>query len=370
MPPSRRRPPPTPGQVPPVRRPRVAGLRNRPATSRDEDDPQRESVSGVLDLPDAEPGPADDLTEDEAPPRRAGSARRARRAAAEAAAAEPTVAASGTIGATGPVTDEEPSGARGRHSRRAAAQVHIDDTDTGDVEDADDDLAGERPTPSRRPAGKRRATGTARPADLGAAEAGARTGKAYPARLADAPRRRGATQLSVAVVLAVVAVVLVGLAIWFRGEASDLRSGDANTALTDSATSSQVLGQLKSAIEETFSYNYTDLGATQKAVDATLTGKARCEYDQLFGQVKELAPKQKIIMATAVRDIALVRLDGDRAEALVFIDQSSTRVDVNNSVAGEAQFGVLAKRSGDHWKLTEFNMFDQHLVNGQPAPTC
>ena len=73
---------------------------------------------------------------------------------------------------------------------------------------------------------------------------------------------------------------------------------------------------------------------------------------------------------TAVRDIALVRLDGDRAEALVFIDQSSTRVDVNNSVAGEAQFAVLADREGEHWKITEFNMFDQPLVNGRPAPKC
>ncbi|MPZ85568.1 MAG: hypothetical protein GEV28_36385, partial [Actinophytocola sp.] len=56
MPPSRRRPPPSSGQVPPVRRPRVAGLRNRPATSRDEDDPQLESMSGVLDIHDPEPG--------------------------------------------------------------------------------------------------------------------------------------------------------------------------------------------------------------------------------------------------------------------------------------------------------------------------
>jgi Mce-associated membrane protein len=184
------------------------------------------------------------------------------------------------------------------------------------------------------------------------------------------PARRRASQLSVAVVLAVVAVLLAGLAFWFKGEADSLGSGDTNQALTNSAETSEAVGQLKSAIETTFSYNYTDLDSTQKAVDATLTGKARCEYDQLFGQVKKLAPKQKIVMVTAVREIALIRLDGDRAQALVFIDQSSTRVDVNNSVAGEAQFAVLARREGDDWKITEFDMFDQPLVNGQPAPKC
>ncbi|HEX2132533.1 MAG TPA: hypothetical protein VHH15_13340 [Actinophytocola sp.] len=170
--------------------------------------------------------------------------------------------------------------------------------------------------------------------------------------------------------LALVAVLVAGLAFWFRGEALALDSGDDNTALTDSATTSEVIGQLTSAVEDTFSYNYTDLASTQQAVETVLTGKARCEYDQLFGQVKKLAPEQKIVMTTAVRDIALVRLNGDRAEALVFIDQSSTRGDVNNSVAGEAQFGVLAHREGETWKITEFNMFGQPLVDGQPAPQC
>jgi Mce-associated membrane protein len=242
--------------------------------------------------------------------------------------------------------------------------------DDFDEDQVDEDDAAPAPTPGRRPAGKRRTAGVTRPADLAAAEARTGSARARQARVADNPRRRGATQLSAAVVLTVVAIVLAGLAIWFKGESDDLESGDQNSALTDSGRTSEVVGQLKSAIETTFSYNYTDLDSTQKGVDSTLTGKARCEYDQLFGQVKQLAPKQKIVMVTAVRDIALVRLDGDRAEALVFIDQSSTRVDVNNSVAGEAQFAVLAHRDGDHWKITEFNMFDQPLVNGQPAPKC
>lgn len=329
MPPSRRRPHPSAGQAPPVRRPRVAGLRNRPADHDDRlDDQERESLSGTLDVDAPEPaGPTvveelDDVDED--------------------------------------LEDD---------AYRAGPEDVDGDFDEDQVDaDADDADGTPVPTPTRRPAGKRRTAGVTRPADLSAAEAGTKAERA-PRAPVD-PRRRAATQLSVAVVLVVVAVVLAGLAVWFRGEAADLESADHNTALTDSGTTSEVVGQLKSTIETTFSYNYTDLDSTQKAVDQSLTGKARCEYDQLFGQVKQQAPKQKIIMVTAVRDVALVRLDGDRAEALVFIDQSSTRADVNNSVAGEAQFSVLAHRDGDHWKITEFNMFDQPLVNGKPAPKC
>jgi Mce-associated membrane protein len=340
VPPSRRRPPPSTGQVPPVRRPRVAGLRNRQAAR--ENEPERDSVSGRPDVEDT--------------------------SAATEPAAEPD-AREGVIGADADDFDEYDEDQVSGDDGAPTEDDDRADLDAVDHRDEAEEPAepAARPRPSRRPEGKRRAAGITRPANLREAEAETRTSRV---RRVDNPRARGANRLSVAIVLAVVAVLLAGLAIWFRGESSDLESGDANSALTDSAATSEAVGQLKSAIETTFSYNYTDLESTQKAVDETLTGKARCEYDQLFGQVKKLAPKQKIVMVTAVREIALVRLDGDRAEALVFIDQSSTRVDVNNSVAGEAQFAVLGHREGGKWKITEFNMFDQPLVNGQPAPKC
>jgi Mce-associated membrane protein len=226
----------------------------------------------------------------------------------------------------------------------------------------------------RRPAGKRRATGAARPTDLADAETGAGAEPPRPTRYPTgdrAPRSKASSQVSVAIILVVVAIVFVGLAVFFRGKANELSSGDAgNTALTDSAATSQVKGQLTTAVQQTFSYNYTDLDATAKAVKENLTGKALCEYNLLFGEVKQYAPEQKIVLRTTVHELAVVRIDGDRAEALVYIDQLSTRVDVNKTVAVEGQFAVQAKRDGDHWKITEFDMFGQPLFNGKPAPKC
>ncbi len=383
MPPHRRRPAPTSGQAPPIRRPKVAGLRNRPGHPAEDQGEQqetrqpeetdttgaqdRESVSGVLNgvlgEPPAtrdEPTPAEDADDqDDTAERTTGTLD----TAASADTAETTDSA-GTA-ETAETTD-------GTADETAEAEPEPE------VTAVTRSTARPRADGDRRPAGKRRATGTARPSDLAEAETSERTGGTGDTgepigryvRAAAPARSKASRQISVAIVLAVVAVVLAGLAVFFRGKVNDLTSGDTNTALTDSAATSQVKGQLTTAIKQTFSYNYTDLDATEKAVRENLTGKALCEYNLLFGEVKEYAPAQKIVLDTTVRELAVVRIDGDRAEALVYIDQLSTRVDVNKTVAVRGQFAVRAHRDADHWKITEFDMFGQPLFNGKPPPKC
>lgn len=401
MPPSRRRPNPNSGQVPPVRRPRVAGLRHRP-TGQDQPTDQETPETTPEESPEAPASEEANIPETKAPETKAPEAKAPKKKAREAKAqeakapegpaepeaaakarpepataepAEPPVADLGSDEpAEPPVVDlgsDEPA-----ESEPAAADVD-EDTTTTTAAAEEERAAAERTARHRaqRPAGKRRSTGTTRPADLTTAESDTRATadsdnrpRPHPHR---APRRRGVRNpYPVAAIVAVVAVVFGVLAFWFRGEASALDSRDPNTALTDSTTTSEALGQLTTAVETTLSYNYTDLESTKAAVEASLSETARCEYDMLFKQLLALAPEQKLILATTVRDIGLVRLDGDRAEALVFIDLVSTRVDTNKTVPGEAVFGVRARRDGDSWKITEFNMFDQELVTGEPVPQC
>ena len=359
MPSHRRRPAQSTGQAPPIRRPKVAGLRNRAdhADVRvEEDSPSTERVSGVLNgLRGTPPARHDDEDETTVLPR----------ITDEDVLADP------------PVEDAEDVA-----EDIAEDEVEIDEETNEPPAITDEDEEDEEPArkvrpkgavkPLTRPAGKRRSTGKARPTDLAEAESDAGTDRrSRRARSATrSTRTKAQTQMSVALVLVVVAVVLAGLAVFFRGKANDLNSGDTNTALTDSAVTSQVKGQLSNAIKQTFSYNYTDLASTEKAVKENLTGKALCEYNLLFGEVKKYAPQQKIVLDTTVREMGIVRIDGDRAEALVYIDQLSTRVDVNKTVAVGGQFAVQAKKDGDHWKITEFDMFGQPLFNGKPAPTC
>ncbi|MGH3864469.1 hypothetical protein [Actinokineospora sp.] len=229
--------------------------------------------------------------------------------------------------------------------------------------------------PSPRPSGKRRATGIRVPQDLAAAERGSEAedddavDERSPEEVAAAARNRS---INLAITLAVVALVLAGLALWFRGEASSLTGGadGTNHALTDSAATSEVQGKLTVAIEKTLSYNFTELDATAKAVKEYLAGNAVCEYDKLFGQLKELAPAQKLILTTKVRQLGVTRLDGDKADLLVFVDQSTTRTDQNQTTASGAQFGIRAEKIDGAWKITDFDMLDQPLPDGKPAPSC
>jgi Mce-associated membrane protein len=214
-----------------------------------------------------------------------------------------------------------------------------------------------------RPTGKRRSSGVSRPDDLAEAEAGVRHG-------GDGTRTNWTLIGTVALI--VVAVVLAGLAVWFRGEANSRSEGadTGNQALTDTARASEAIGQLRSAIEKSLTYNYTDLDSTARAVKDNLSGKALCEYDKLFGQVQKLAPEQKLVLTTRVREIGLTRLEGDHAQLLVFVDQTTTRADQNQTTASGAQFAINAERQDNRWKITAFDMLGQPLPNGQPAPQC
>ena len=339
MPPSRRHSRTT---TPPTRRPRVAGLhRSGAGVAKPErpdlepaslNDPAAADVAEIAEVsvpetaePDLEPDEPTTVIDDEPPPWRE---------------PERTVVSGSVIGEP----EAEPVAA-----------------------DTLDEPATVEEQPVRaRPAGKRRAIGLRRPDDLQAAEAEA------AAATTDGVRTRQNTMLSWAIAIAVVALLVAGLAVWFRGEANSRTEGadTNNQALVDPATQSEAVRQLRSAIEKTLTYNYTDLDSTAKAVQDNLSGKALCEYDQLFGEVKKLAPEQKIVLTTQVREIGVTRLEGDQAVLLVFVDQRTTRADQNQTTASGAQFDIKAQRQGDKWKITEFDMLGQPLPNGKPAPQC
>lgn len=143
-----------------------------------------------------------------------------------------------------------------------------------------------------------------------------------------------------------------------------------NDALSDPERTREVTTYLTTAVEATFSYDYTNLAATEQAVDEHLAGGARCVYDLLFRDVERSAPEQHIVLRTTVNQVALASLTRTEAQALVYIDQTSTRTDAQKTVAASGQFEVRAKHDGTRWKITTIDLFGQPLVNGKPAPSC
>jgi hypothetical protein len=195
------------------------------------------------------------------------------------------------------------------------------------------------------------------------------------------------------VALLAVAVLLGGFALWAGSVAGD-RTAEAdrlnqtaaradaeakrltagvdtgNDALSDPDGTREVVTAVTTAVEATFSYDYTNLAVTESAVEKYLTDGARCVYEAVFSQVRQLAPQQKIVLRSTVHELAVTSLAGDSAEVLVFVDQTVTRAATNNTAAVGAQFVLGAQRDGDTWKIAKLDFLGQPLFNGEPAPNC
>jgi Mce-associated membrane protein len=148
-----------------------------------------------------------------------------------------------------------------------------------------------------------------------------------------------------------IAVIVLALAaaVWFL---VDQKPPPDNSALVDTATTSQVKGQVRTAIENSFSYDYTDTARTEKAARNVLVGDAMRQYEQLFGQVRTQAAAQKLVLVSTVRAVAVRELHNDDATLLVFVDQQAVRTGDNGNTSTSAQLRVVAHRTADTWRVT------------------
>jgi Mce-associated membrane protein len=182
---------------------------------------------------------------------------------------------------------------------------------------------------------------------------------------APAPARRDAWLLPVA--LLVVAVLLGGLGTFFLFKS---RAVSYDAALVDTGTTSEVNGQVREAVEKSFSYNFADVAATEKAAKELLTGRALCQYNAVFGPVKEVAPQQKLVVTVRVVSSAVSSLKDGRATVLVFADQVTTRTTDNQSGGGTAMLRVSAVSDHDRWKIDNMEMFGATAEQNQQLRNC
>ncbi|MEV4257540.1 hypothetical protein AB0J52_30655 [Spirillospora sp. NPDC049652] len=138
--------------------------------------------------------------------------------------------------------------------------------------------------------------------------------------------------------------------------ASDRASGGpaANRVLLDKTATSEAISNVTQAVERVFTYSYTDPDSTSRAASSLLTGKAAAQYQSLFGQVRQEAPRQQLALTTKVVRAGVVRLDRDgTAVVVVFLDQQATRAGKATGTPVAAQLIVTAHRSGGTWRITE-----------------
>ncbi|GLZ30544.1 hypothetical protein Lesp02_27330 [Lentzea sp. NBRC 105346] len=167
--------------------------------------------------------------------------------------------------------------------------------------------------------------------------------------------------------LLVVALLLGGLGFWFQQQAGKT-SFDA--ALVDANATSEVNGQVREGVEKAFSYNFADVAATEKAANELLTGKAKCQYNAVFGPVKTLAPEQKLVVTVKVVASAVSSLKDDHATVLVFVDQVTTRTTDNQTGGGTAMLRAGAQKADGRWKIDNMEMFGQTAEQAEQMKQC
>lgn len=161
------------------------------------------------------------------------------------------------------------------------------------------------------------------------------------------------------VMLTISALLLAALGTWFTieyGNAMGGGTGD-NLAMVDSAATAEVKGQVQRGLERTFSYRYRDPDASERASEEVFVEKAIQQYDRLFASVRKQAPQQQLEISSKATFSGVKLLDGDRAALLVFLDQSATRGDTQQSSTGGAQLRVTAKRVDDQWRISDLRAY-------------
>ncbi|MDX3427519.1 procyclic acidic repetitive family protein [Streptomyces sp. NBC_01693] len=177
----------------------------------------------------------------------------------------------------------------------------------------------------------------------------------------DPPRRRlPRLRIRLPAVLCAATLLLGAFAAWSFTSAGALRDEPSrqNTALTDIGRTSEVKGQITQAVGAVFSYDYASPGKSDLAARKHLTGKAVQQHKDMLAEVRAQAPKQKLVLTTAVTESGVEFLDGDRARLLVFADQSNTRTGKEEETTyAAAMFAVDAVRRGDTWRIAAIDTF-------------
>ncbi|MFE3384038.1 hypothetical protein [Streptomyces anulatus] len=160
--------------------------------------------------------------------------------------------------------------------------------------------------------------------------------------------------------LCALTVLLGAFAVWAFASAGDLRDEPArqNTALTDIGRTSEVKGRISEAVGAVFSYDYASPARSDRAASTYLTGRAVQQHKDMLADVREQAPRQKLVLTTTVTESGVEFLDGDRARLLIFADQSNTRTGKDEETTyAAAMFAVDAVRRGDTWLIATIDTF-------------
>ncbi|WP_432126771.1 hypothetical protein [Streptomyces sp. bgisy082] len=194
--------------------------------------------------------------------------------------------------------------------------------------------------------------GTAAPAD-GDSGPGTGTGDAQDDDGTGTATGRFAPRLRRIALVATVVALLLGGSAFFYG-AHQLRSTPSarNHALTDTAATTRVGGDVGEGLARVFSYAPAQPDAAERSAGTVLGGRAARQYADLFAQVRAGLVEQRITLTTQAVRTGVIELKGNTARLLVFLDQTSRRGGAPATSAA-AQLTVTAEFRDDRWLIVD-----------------
>ncbi|MEV7127479.1 hypothetical protein [Streptomyces sp. NPDC093260] len=170
----------------------------------------------------------------------------------------------------------------------------------------------------------------------------------------EAAGRRPAPGRLRVITLAALTVVLVLAGCGFLHRAHGLRSAPAaeNRALTDAQGTTRVADDIAEDLARVFSYTPDGLDATERSARTVLTGRAARQYTHLLARIRADVTQQRVTLSTQAVRTGVIRLDGDDARLLVFLDQFSRRGKAAGTSAA-AQLTVAAHRENGQWRIVD-----------------
>ncbi|WP_059011079.1 hypothetical protein [Streptomyces specialis] len=175
-----------------------------------------------------------------------------------------------------------------------------------------------------------------------------------------AGERTGRSRLLLPAILGLVAVLLGGYALWASAKADSLKDDPAlrNTALSDTAATSEVIGTVSDAINSLFSYDYASPEDTDAAAEEWLTGEAVEQHETLLAPVREVGEEERMVLTTTVTHAGVEILEGDRARLLIYADQTSARADdESETLHGPAVLTVEAVHRDGTWLIAGIDTY-------------
>ncbi|MER5984445.1 hypothetical protein [Streptomyces sp. NPDC001787] len=173
-----------------------------------------------------------------------------------------------------------------------------------------------------------------------------------PPRAQDPAPRGGRRWPRILGAVLVCALLAAGGLLFAEGQRLRDTPATSNRALSDSAATGRVVGDVSNALGKVFSYSPRATAVTKESAKEVLAGKALQQYAALFGQVEKQATDQKLTLTTHVVRAGVTRLTDSSAHLLVLLDQVYER-EGKAATTAAAQLSVTAELRDGHWRIVE-----------------